>query len=62
MTDSRYPKCFKCGDAVDVDFTPRRVVCEECALLIEGKREGDLLLTEVEAVHTMKGEDPDTWN
>jgi hypothetical protein len=43
-------------------FTPAKVVCEECAILLEGKRDGKVLIVEVEAEHTMLGEDPESWN
>ena len=59
---SRYPLCFKCGDAVDMAYASAKVVCEECAVLLEGKRDGGVLIVELESEHEMGAEDPSTWN
>jgi hypothetical protein len=57
-----YPRCFECGDEVNAASIGIKVICEECAEVLGGEREGNLLTVELEADYEMEAEDSDTWN
>jgi hypothetical protein len=57
-----YPRCFECSDEVNAASIGVKVICEECAVLLGGKREGNLLIVELESEYEMEAEDSDTWN
>ncbi len=57
-----YPRCFECEDEVNAASIGIKVICEECAAISGGRREGNLLIVELESEYDMEAEDPDSWN